>query len=70
MARRKEANARIFLSDGTALNVRIMDSLLVDDLIVQGAKAEGYRVITGRDVFPTNGRKIKDYLLRIGSIPE
>jgi len=70
VARRREATARVFLSDGTALNVRVMDSLLVDDVVIQGAKAEGYRVMTGRDVFPTVGRKVKDYLLRIGAIPE
>ncbi len=67
---RKEVRTRIILADGTALNLRMMDGVLPEDLIIQGAKAEGYRIKTGRDAFPTVGRNIKDYLLRFGTITE
>ncbi len=69
-APRKDVKTKIILSDGTALELRALDGLLVDDLLIQGAKAEAYRVMTGRDVFPTVGRDIKDYLFRIGFVTE
>jgi hypothetical protein len=65
---RKEESTRILLDDGSAVNVKVMDGIVVDDLVVQGMKAEGYRVMTGRDVFPAIGRDIKDYLIKIGVI--
>ncbi len=68
--RRKEVNQRVVLEDGTAITIRVMDSILIDDLLVNGMKAEGYRVMTGRDVFPTIDRKIKDYLIKTGVIQE
>lgn len=70
MAKRKEVSQRIILDDGRAVNVRIMDGILVDDLVIQGMKAEGYRVMTGRDAAPVVSRKTKDYLIRTGVIPE
>lgn len=69
-APRKVVKTRIVLDDGTAMEVTAMDGLLVDDLLIQGAKAEGYRVMTGKDVFPTVDRKLKDYLMRIGLVTE
>lgn len=68
--RRKEVNQRVVLEDGTAITIRVMDSILIDDLLINGMKAEGYRVMTGRDVFPTIDRKIKDYLIKTGVIQE
>lgn len=70
MAKRKEVIQRVVLEGGLAINVRVMDGLLVDDLLVQGMKAEGYRVMTGKDVFPSVTRKLKDYLIRTGVILE
>lgn len=67
---RKDVSTKIVLNDGTQLELRALDGLLVDDLLIQGAKAEGYRVMTGKDVFPTTGRDIKDYLFRIGFVTE
>jgi hypothetical protein len=67
---RKDVRTRIITSDGTALELRILDGLLVDDVCIQGAKAEGYRVMTGKDVFPTTGRDIKDYMIRLGFVTE
>lgn len=69
-APRKDVRTRIVLQDGTALELRALDGLLVDDVLLQGAKAEAYRVMTGKDVFPTTGRDIKDYLFRIGFVTE
>jgi hypothetical protein len=68
--KRKESIQRVVLDGGRAINVRVMDGLLIDDLLIQGMKAEGYRVMTGRDVFPTIDRKLKDYLIRTGVILE
>lgn len=69
-APRKDLKRRILLDDGTALELRVLDGLLVDDVLVQGAKAEAYRVMTGKDVFPSTGRSIKDYLIRLGFVTE
>lgn len=68
MADRKEQETRIVLSDGSAVTVTIRDGLVIDDLVVQGAKAEAYRIMTGNDVFPAVGRDLKDYLIKIGVI--
>jgi len=70
MATRKETTSRIVLANGTTLDIRMLDGVLIDDLLIQGIKAEGYRVITGREVFPEINRKTLDYLLRIGVITE
>ena len=70
MATRKETTSRIVLANGTTLDIRMLDGVLIDDLLIQGIKAEGYRVITGREVFPDINRKTLDYLLRIGVITE
>ena len=67
---RKEETRRIVLDDGNAVNVRVLDGLLVDDILIQGMKAEGFRVMTGRDVHPYTPRKLKDYLIRTGVILE
>lgn len=67
---RKEEKVRILLEGGEAVNVRVLDGLIVDDLVVQGAKAEGYRVITGRDRFPEFDRTLKDYLIKINVIQD
>ena len=68
--KRKEVSRRIILKDGTAITVRVMDGILVDDLLIGGMKAEGYRVMTGKDAFPEITRKLKDYLIKTGVIQE
>ena len=70
MAQRKVTTRRVILKDGSAVTVRVMDGLLIDDILVLGMKAEGYRIITGRDVFPTVDRKQKDYLIKTGILQE
>lgn len=70
MARRKETIRRIILTNGSAVTVRIMDGLLVDDVLILGMKAEGHRVMTGRDVFPTVDRRQKDFLIKTGVLQE
>lgn len=67
---RKETSSRILLDGGAAVNVRVLDGLIVDDLVIQGAKAEAYRVVTGRDRFPEYDRNIKDYLIKINVIQD
>lgn len=68
--KRKEIIRRIVLKDGSAVTVKIMDGLIIDDLLILGMKAEAYRVMTGRDVFPTTDRKQKDYLIKTGILQE
>ena len=70
MSKFKEITKRVILKDGRAVEVTVRDGLLIDHLLIQGMKAEGYRVMTSRDVFPVVTRKLKDYLIRIGVIPE
>lgn len=70
MAQRKETIRRVILKDGRAVTVRVMDGLLIDDVLILGMKAEGYRVMTGRDVAPTVDRKQKDYLIKTGILQE
>jgi hypothetical protein len=65
---RKEVESRVVLANGQAVNIRMMDGLLIDDLLIQGMKAEGYRLITGEDVFPDITRKLKDYLIHTGVV--
>jgi hypothetical protein len=65
---RKEEETRIVLDDGQAVIVKVLDGVIIDDLLVHGMKAEGFRVITGEDVFPTIDRRLRDSLIRIGVI--
>lgn len=68
--KRKEVSKRVILSDGSAITIKVMDGLLIDDLTISGMKAEGYRVMTGKDVFPDVSRKLKDYLIKTGVVQE
>jgi tRNA U34 5-carboxymethylaminomethyl modifying enzyme MnmG/GidA len=68
--KRKEVSQRVILEDGTAITVRVMSGIIIDDLLISGMKAEGYRVMTGRDTFPTIDRKLKDFLIKTGVIQE
>lgn len=70
MAQRKIVSKRVLLDDGTAVTVTAMDGILTDDILISGMKAEGYRVMTGKDVFPEVDRKVKDYLIKTGVIQE
>lgn len=70
MAQRKTLNRRVVLSDGTAITVTISDGILIDDILVSGMKAEGYRVMTSKDVFPQVDRRVKDFLIKTGIIQE
>jgi hypothetical protein len=70
VSERKESTTFMVFADGKALNVKMLDGIIIDDILVQGMKAEGYRVITGLDEFPNITRKTIDYLLRIGVISE
>lgn len=70
MATRKEVTRRIIKDDGSALTIRVIDGAVIDDLLVASAKAEAYRVVTGKDVFPDFNRTLKDTLIKIKRIPE
>ena len=67
---RKESASRVLLEGGGAVNIRVLDGLIIDDLVVQGAKAEAYRVSTGRDSFPEYDRNIRDYLIKTNVIQD
>jgi hypothetical protein len=66
----KEVSRRVILEDGSAVEIIVRNGLLVDHILEQGMRAEGYRVMTGKDVFPTVDRTLRDYLIRIGVISE
>lgn len=68
MADRREESTRIVLTNGDAVTVTVRDGMIIDDILVQGAKAEAYRIMTGKDVFPAVGRDLKDYLIKTGVI--
>ncbi len=70
MAKIKETVRRVIFEGGRAVEMTVRDGLLPEHLIIQGMKAEGYRVMTGRDAFPTVTRKLKDYLIRTGVLLE
>lgn len=70
MPQRKVVQKRVILDDGSAITITAMDGILTDDLLISGMKAEGYRVMTGKDVFPEVDRKVKDYLIKTGVIQE
>lgn len=70
MASRKETKQRIVLEGGDAVTVTVTDGILTDDLVISGMKAEGYRVMTGKESFPLIDRKIKDFLIKTGVIQE
>lgn len=63
---RKKKSVRMVLSSGEAVTATVMDGFVIDDLVAQGMRAEGYRVLTGKDVFPETGRDLKDYLIKTG----
>ena len=67
---RKEVAQKMFLKDGAAVTVRVVDGLLIDDILMLSMKAEGYRLITGREAFPVVTRKLRDYLIRTGVLQE
>jgi len=68
MYQRKESTQRIILEDGTAINVRIMDGLLIEDIMIQHAQAAAFGIITGEDKRALIRRDIKDYLIRLYTI--
>lgn len=70
MAKRKVVSRRVILEDGTAVTVKVLDGILIDDLLISGMKAEGYRVMTGKDAFPAINRNLKDFLIKTGIIQE
>ena len=70
MPKRKELKKRILLKDGSAITVTVLDGILIDDILISGMKAEGFRVMTGRDAFPSVDRKLKDYLIKTGVLQE
>lgn len=70
MAQRKVVSKRVVLDDGTAITVKVLDGLLIDDLLISGMKAEGFRLMTGKEAFPAIDRRLKDYLIKTGIIQE
>lgn len=63
---RKTKSVRMILDSGEAVTATVMDGFVIDDLVTQSMRAEGYRVLTGKDVFPETSRDLKDYLIKTG----
>ena len=68
MPARREYISKITLPDGSVMDIKMLDGINIDDILIQGIKAEGYRVITKLENFPVIDRKVTDYLLRLGVI--
>lgn len=68
MYQRKESIRRVVLEDGTAINVRILDGILIEDLMIQHAQARGFQEVTGISKSALIQRDIKDYLIRLYTI--
>lgn len=70
MTLRKEETIKTYTSKGGAVNVRILDGIFIEDLLIQGMKAEGFRVITGSSRHPNITRDLKDFLIKLGVVSE
>jgi len=68
MYQRKESNKRVVLADGTAVNVRILDGIMIEDLLIQASQATAWKLMTGTDLGPNFKRDVKDYLIRLYTI--
>jgi len=68
MIERTVMSSKICLKTGAVVEVTLLSGITTDDLLIQGMKAEGYRVITKKDVFPSVGRDLRDYLVRTGIV--
>jgi len=53
----------------TKFKVTFVNELNIDDVLMMGAKAEGFRRRTGKDVYDeVPNRSIRDYLVRTGLV--
>lgn len=68
MYQRKESTKRMILKDGTAINVRILDGLMIEDLVSQHMEAYLFGLSNGTYTPPNIGRDIKDHLIRLYTI--
>lgn len=68
MYQRKELTKRIIKSDGTAINVRFMDGLIIEDVLLQLVQAFAYKQITGIEREAPVKRQLKDYLIKLYTI--
>lgn len=68
MYQRKELTKRIIKDDGSAINVRFMDGLVIEDVLLQLVQAFAYKQITGVDVKAPVKRQLKDYLIKLYTI--
>lgn len=63
---RKTKSIRMLLKSGESVTATVMDGFVIDELVTQGMRAEGYRVLTGKNVFNEPDRGLKDYLIKTG----
>ncbi len=67
---RKKRTIKTFSATGDPITVTVLDGLFVEDLVIQGMKAEAYRVITGNTRDFVVSRDLKDYLIKLGIVTE
>jgi len=65
MYQRKESTRRLILADGTAVNIRILNELMIEDLMSQHMEAYLFGLSNGVYTPPKIGRDTKDHLIRL-----
>ncbi len=68
MYQRKELTKRIIKDDGTAINIRFMDGIVIEDVLLQLVQAFAYKQITGIEAKAPVKRQLKDYLIKLYTI--
>jgi len=61
---------RIALANGRVYDIEVSDGILPEDILIQGAQAAGYQLITGEDRFFIPDRGVRDFLVRVGMYGE
>jgi hypothetical protein len=59
-----EGKLRFVEPDGRVIYFRFLPNLSIDDILINGMKAEGFRVIHGQDSHVGTTKNVKDYLIK------
>lgn len=68
MYQRKESVRKYILTDGTVIEARLLDGILIEDVMMQHAKAYAFQVRTGIEKRAIIGRDFLDPLIRLYTI--
>jgi hypothetical protein len=68
MTQRKETTRTFTLEDGTAIVGKLLDGLLIEDLMILHMNARAFTLITGEAKTAQIGRDVKNGLIRLYSL--